>query len=46
MLAVRNPKAHSLDGTSDQQRALEWLSFAGVLLRNLDEATLVMPPAA
>lgn len=40
MLAIRNPKAHSLKGTHDAQRALEWLSFASVLLRNLDEATL------
>ncbi|AHJ95551.1 hypothetical protein Hsw_PA0218 (plasmid) [Hymenobacter swuensis DY53] len=41
MLAIRNPKAHSLGGTTDPQRALEWLSFASVLLRNLDEAEVV-----
>lgn len=40
MLAIRNPKAHSLGGTADAQRALEWLSFASVLLRNLEEAVL------
>jgi uncharacterized protein (TIGR02391 family) len=45
MLAIRNPKAHSLNGTHDAQRALEWLSFASVLLRNLDEATLAQPTA-
>ncbi len=45
MLAIRNPKAHSLGGTHDAQRALEWLSFASVLLRNLDEAVLAQPPA-
>jgi uncharacterized protein (TIGR02391 family) len=43
MLAIRNPKAHSLNGTHDAQRALEWLSFASVLLRNLDEAVLQQP---
>jgi hypothetical protein len=43
ILAVRNPKAHSLGGTSDAQRALEWLFFASVLLRNLDESTLQQP---
>jgi uncharacterized protein (TIGR02391 family) len=43
MLAIRNPKAHSLNGTHDEQRALEWLSFASVLLRNLDEAVLQQP---
>ncbi|MBD2768474.1 TIGR02391 family protein [Hymenobacter sp. BT664] len=43
MLAIRNPKAHSLGGTHDAQRALEWLSFASVLLRNLDEATVQIP---
>lgn len=43
MLAIRNPKAHSLGGTQDAQRALEWLSFASVLLRNLDEAVLQQP---
>lgn len=46
MLAIRNPKAHSLGGTHDAQRALEWLSFASVLLRNLDEAVLAQPSAA
>lgn len=45
MLAIRNPKAHSLGGTHDAQRALEWLSFASVLLRNLDEAVLIQPTA-
>jgi uncharacterized protein (TIGR02391 family) len=43
MLAIRNPKAYSLNGTHDAQRALEWLSFASVLLRNLDEAVLQQP---
>jgi uncharacterized protein (TIGR02391 family) len=46
MLAIRNPKAHSLGGTHDQQRALEWLSFASVLMRNLDEAVLQQPNQA
>ena len=46
MLAIRNPKAHSLNGTHDAQRALEWLAFASVLLRNLDDATLIPSPTA
>jgi uncharacterized protein (TIGR02391 family) len=43
MLAIRNPKAHSLNGTHDEQRAFEWLAFASVLLRNLDEAIPQQP---
>jgi uncharacterized protein (TIGR02391 family) len=45
ILAIRNPKAHSLNGTHDAQRALEWLFFASVLLRNLDESALIQPTA-
>jgi len=36
MLAIRNPKAHSLSEQSDPQRTLEWLSFASVLFKVLD----------
>lgn len=41
VMAIRNPKAHSLLSQDNPQRALEWLSFASVLLRVLDEATIV-----
>ena len=44
-LAIRNQKVYSLNGTADEQRALEWLLFVSVLLRNLDEATVAQPPA-
>lgn len=37
VMAVRNPKAHKLIDQKDAQRALEWLAFASVLHRVLDD---------
>lgn len=36
--AIRNPKAHELVNLSDPQRALEYLAFASLLMRRLDDA--------
>jgi uncharacterized protein (TIGR02391 family) len=41
VMAIRNPKAHKLIEQKDTQRTIEWLSFASVLLRVLDEAELI-----
>lgn len=41
VMAIRNPKAHRLIEQTDPQRALEWLSFASVLLRVLDDSEVV-----
>jgi len=41
VMGIRNPKAHRLIEQNDPQRALEWLSFASVLLRVLDDAQIV-----
>jgi len=41
VMGIRNPKAHRLIEQNDPQRTLEWLSFASVLLRVLDEAEVV-----
>jgi len=38
VMGIRNPKAHRLIKVDDPQRALEWLSFASVLFRVLDDA--------
>lgn len=38
VMGVRNPKAHRLIDQSDPQRAFEWLAFASVLFRVLDDA--------
>jgi uncharacterized protein (TIGR02391 family) len=38
VMAIRNPKAHRLIEQKDPHRALEWLSFASVLMRILDDA--------
>lgn len=40
VMGIRNPKAHRLIQQSDPQRALEWLSFASVLLRVLDDSAV------
>lgn len=45
VLAIRNPKAHKLIPQTDPQRTLEWLSFASVLLRILDETQTALPSA-
>lgn len=41
VMAIRNPKAHKLIEQKDTQRTLEWLSFASVLLRVLDDTELI-----
>jgi uncharacterized protein (TIGR02391 family) len=38
VMGIRNPKAHRLIDQNDPQRTLEWLSFASVLLRVLDDS--------
>lgn len=38
VMGIRNPKAHRLIDQKDPQRTLEWLSFASVLLRVLDDS--------
>src|SRR5262249_17401769 len=38
VMGIRNPKAHRLVPQNDPQRALEWLAFASVLFRVLDNA--------
>jgi uncharacterized protein (TIGR02391 family) len=37
VMAIRNPKAHKIMEQSDPQRAIEWLAFASVLHRVLDD---------
>lgn len=41
VMGIRNPKAHRLVPQEDPQRAFEWLSFASVLFRVLDECEVV-----
>lgn len=41
VMGIRNPKAHRLVEQKDAERALEWLAFASVLFRVLDEARKV-----
>ncbi len=38
--AIRNPKAHRVSKQNDPQRTLEWLSFASVLFRIIDDSQL------
>jgi uncharacterized protein (TIGR02391 family) len=40
-MGIRNPKAHRLVQQNDPQRTLEWLSFASVLLRVLDDSIII-----
>lgn len=42
MLAIRNPKAHRLTEHPDLQRALEWISFASVLFKVLDDSEVIL----
>lgn len=37
VMAIRNPKAHKITTITDPHRALEWLSYASVLHRVLDD---------
>jgi uncharacterized protein (TIGR02391 family) len=41
VMGIRNPKAHTLIEQKDPQRTLEWLSFASVLLRVLDDSEVI-----
>jgi len=41
VMGIRNPKAHRLIQQKDPQRAFEWLSYASVLLRVLDDAEVI-----
>lgn len=38
VMGIRNPKAHKLIQQKDPQRAFEWLAFASVLFRVLDDS--------
>ena len=38
MLGVRNPKAHDLMTPIDPDRAFEYVAFASLLMRRLDDA--------
>lgn len=42
VMAIRNPKAHRLISQRDPQRTLEWLNFASVLFRVLDDSKLII----
>ena len=44
VMGIRNPKAHRLIEQNDPKRTLEWLSFASVLLRVLDDSNLNRNP--
>ncbi len=37
---IRNPKAHQFIGQNDPQRTLEYLAFASLLMRRLDDAVV------
>lgn len=37
---IRNPKAHSIQVTAEEEEALQWLGFASALFRRLDTAIL------
>ncbi len=41
VMAIRNPKAHKVTDITDPQRTLEWLGFASVLHRILDDAEIL-----
>lgn len=45
VMGIRNPKAHRLIQQHDPQRTLEWLSFASVLLKVLDDAEVIKEDA-
>jgi uncharacterized protein (TIGR02391 family) len=38
---IRNPKAHSIQVTPEEDEALQWLGFASALFRRLDTAQLI-----
>lgn len=37
VMAIKNPKAHKIIEITDPQRTVEWLAFASVLHRVLDD---------
>jgi uncharacterized protein (TIGR02391 family) len=39
MVGIRNPKAHEMVSQTDPDRALEYLAFASLLCRRVDEST-------
>ena len=39
-LGIRNPKAHEIVEQEDPERTLDYLSFASLLMRRLDDARL------
>lgn len=41
VMGIRNPKSHRLIQQKDPQRTLEWLSYASVLLRVLDDSEAI-----
>ena len=43
---IRNPEAHEQFQLLDQEEGLEKLAFASMLMRHLDEATVVAPPSS
>jgi uncharacterized protein (TIGR02391 family) len=45
MTGIRNPKAHEIVEQTDPQRALEYLAFASLLMRRLDDARAATAPA-
>lgn len=44
VMGIRNPKAHRITKQTDPQRTLEWLHFASVLFRVLDDARVTGSP--
>lgn len=46
MQGIRNPKAHGHFSLQDRQKTLEYLAFASLLLRRLDDAARVEPGQA
>ena len=46
MMGIRNPKAHGLVVQDDPARAFEYLAFASLLQRRLDDATVTQQPLA
>jgi uncharacterized protein (TIGR02391 family) len=44
IVGIRNPKAHEFVNQTDPQRAIEYLAFASVLMRRLDDAKTAIVP--
>lgn len=45
MLGIRNPNAHELAKPADAQEALEYLAFASLLHRRIDQAAKIVKPS-